>query len=109
MTELSALCVESDDEEIRMPAIKKAKSEGFRTQHKIRKERGRQAKKIESIAVKFSPKVERVEDLSQGSSPQNDASTSADSQQFVCAFCPARYSSSRALGGHVSKQHKGMS
>lgn len=28
---------------------------------------------------------------------------------FACPHCPASYESARALGGHASKQHKGMS
>ena len=103
MIESSALSVESDDEEIRMPVIQKAKSEGFRTPHKIKKEKGRQINKIQPTSVKARTRVEKVEDPSPTCSATSDAVTSADSLVFVCDHCDARYSSPRALGGHVSK------
>ena len=103
MIESSALSIESDDEEIRMPVIQKAKSEGFRTPHKIKKEKSRQIKKIKPTSVKASPRVEKVEDPSPSCSAYSDANTSADTLIFVCDHCDARYSSPRALGGHVSK------
>ena len=30
-------------------------------------------------------------------------------RMFDCPHCPKKYTSSRALGGHTSKQHQGMS
>ena len=39
--EQSALSVEDEEAVVQMPKIKKAKSEGFRTPHKIKKDRKR--------------------------------------------------------------------
>lgn len=65
--------------------------------------------KVALIVPKVARPLTTTPVASQTSTKASSPKASPSSKVFKCPHCPQEYSSSRALGGHASKTHKGMS